>query len=59
MIAAWKGGGPSGALGPKDVTRLSTEKEPALSPKMVTREGSPPKEAILRWTQARAKRWSR
>ena len=56
MIAAWKGGGPSGAEGPKDVTRLSTEKEPALSPKIVTRLGSPPKLAILRWTQPKARR---
>ncbi len=48
IIAAWKGAGPSGAVGPKEVTRLSTEKEPALSPKIVTREGSPPKDAMLR-----------
>ena len=54
MIAARKGG-----FVWKDVTRASTLEEPADSPKMVTLPGSPPKEAMLRWTQARAKRWSR
>jgi len=57
IIAAWKGGGPVPGL--NEVMRLSTEKLPADSPKIVTREGSPPKEAMLRWTQSRAKRWSR
>lgn len=56
MMAARKGGGPSGAEGPKEVTRLSTLKEPADSPKIVTRDGSPPNAAILRWTHARANR---
>lgn len=37
---------------------MSTEREPADSPQMVTREGLPEKEAALRWIQDRARRWS-
>ena len=42
-----------------EAMRELTEKEPADSPKTVTLLGSPPKAAMLRWTQARAAAWSR
>jgi len=38
--------------------RLSTEPPPADSPNTVTRAGSPPKAAMLRWTQRNAAIWS-
>lgn len=41
------------------MSSASTENAPALSPKMVTLDGSPPKAWMLRWTQSRAMRWSR
>ena len=54
MIAPRNGTGFGGV-----VTSLSTDDAPADSPKMVTFFGSPPKEAMLRWTQSNARRWSR
>jgi hypothetical protein len=54
MIAARKGRGSSGVA----VRRDSIVQEPALSPTRVTFEGSPPRKAISRQTQSRARRAS-
>ena len=53
-MAAWKRPRASGVA----ISWLTLH-EPADSPKMVTRDGSPPNAAMLRCTQPRAATWSR
>jgi len=53
-MALWKSGQESG-----ETRCQTTEKAPALSPKSVTRVGSPPKPPMLSLTHSRAARWSR